>query len=60
MARKKKKVDNSIMNIWVLNDQNDIELVKIPTDFRVDFISTFGVERLAYKPLVESWLSLKL
>lgn len=56
MARKK-KIDNSIMNIWVYNDSCEIEKIKIPTKLRMDFISTFGVERLTYKPLVESWLN---
>lgn len=60
MGRKrKKKVDNSIMNIWVFNDSCDIEQIKIPTELRMEFISTFGVEKLTYKPLVESWLNLK-
>ncbi len=56
---KKRKVDNSIMNIWVLNDLCEIEQIQIPTNLRMEFISMFGVEKLSYRPLVESWLNLK-
>jgi hypothetical protein len=59
MSKKRKKLDNSQMNIWVLNDSCEIEQIKIPTNLRMEFISTFGVEKLTYKPLVESWLNIK-
>jgi hypothetical protein len=59
MSKKRKKLDNSQMNIWVLNDSCEIEQIKIPTNLRMEFISTFGVEKLTYKTLVESWLNIK-
>lgn len=60
MARKKKdKLDNSIINIWVFNDLCKIEQIKIPTILRMEFIKQFGVDKISYKPLVESWLNIK-
>lgn len=60
MAKKrKKKVDNSIINIWVFNDDCEFEQIQIPTELRMDFVKNFGVEKLSYKPLVETWLNFK-
>lgn len=57
--RNKSKVDNSIMNIWTLNDQESLEQVHVPTKYKNEFISLFGLEAVPYKPLLESWLNLK-
>jgi hypothetical protein len=56
---KKSKVDNSIINIWTLNELFEIEQIQIPISLRMEFINFFGVEKLPYQPLVQSWLDLK-
>lgn len=53
---KKVKVDNTIMNIWVNNENDTIEQIKIPTKLRMEFIKLFGTEKISDKLPVEAWL----
>lgn len=46
----KKKVDNSVINLWVRNEELDslskIEQVKMPIEYRMKYVRTFGVENI--------------
>jgi len=59
MKKKSKKVDNSILNLWVINEECSIEQIKVPINLRGEFVRNFGVEKLSLKSEVESWLKEK-
>ena len=59
MKKKSKKVDNSILNLWVINEESSIEQIKVPINLRGEFVRNFGVEELSLKSEVENWLKEK-
>jgi len=48
------------MNLFVINDDDKLEIVKIPTRLNKNYIETFGVLSVQKKEDIINWLNLNL
>ena len=44
------------LNIWVYNENEQIEMVVVPIKYRMDYISRFGTKEITSKSNLENWL----
>jgi hypothetical protein len=56
VTSKKKKVHRTDMNMFVYNDDNKLEILKVPNKYAKNYISDFGVLTVRTRQEVESWL----
>lgn len=55
-SSKKKKVKRTDMNMFVYNNQQKLEIIKVPNKFAKNYISDFGVMTVRTREEIESWL----
>lgn len=53
-TKKRKKVTD--LNLWTYNDNCELEMVKVPIEYRMDFLYRFGVMTPPDKQQVIDWL----
>jgi hypothetical protein len=56
-TKKKNKVDNSNLNLFVYNEESKLEIVKVPRQFTKNYITDFGVLTVRTKSELTNWLS---
>lgn len=55
--KKKKKVDNTNLNLFVYNEESKLEIMKVPRQFTKNYITDFGVLTVRTKSELTNWLS---
>ena len=55
-SSKKKKVKRTDMNMFVYNNQQKLEIIKVPNKFAKNYISDFGVMTVRTREEIETWL----
>ena len=55
-SSKKKKVNRTDMNMFVYNNEQKLEIIKVPNKFAKNYISDFGVMIVRTREEVETWL----
>ena len=56
-SKKKKKVDNTNLNLFVYNEECKLEIIKVPREFTKNYITDFGVLTVRTKSELTNWLS---
>lgn len=56
-AETAKMKPRNYMNLFVINDEGGIELVRVPGNLNKSYIQTFGVLTTRTKEEVENWLA---
>ena len=56
-SKKKKKVDNTNLNLFVYNEESKLEVIKVPREFTKNYINDFGVLTVRTKSELTNWLS---
>jgi hypothetical protein len=54
--RNKKKVNRTDMNMFVYNNENKLEIFKVPNKYAKNYISDFGVLTVRTREEIETWL----
>ena len=54
--KKKKKVDNTNLNLFVYNEESKLEIMKVPRQFTKNYITDFGVLTVRTKSELTNWL----
>ena len=57
-SKKKKKVDNTNLNLFVYNEECKLEIMKVPRQFTKNYITDFGVLTVRTKSELTNWLSI--
>ena len=57
-SKKKKKVDNTNLNLFVYNEECKLEIMKVPREFTKNYITDFGVLTVRKKSELTNWLSI--
>jgi hypothetical protein len=57
-SKKKKKVDNTNLNLFVYNEECKLEIMKVPRQFTKNYITDFGVLTVRKKSELTNWLSI--
>jgi hypothetical protein len=52
----KKKVNRTDMNMFVYNNENKLEIFKVPNKYAKNYISDFGVLTVRTREEIETWL----
>jgi hypothetical protein len=55
-SSKKKKVKRTDMNMFVYNNEQKLEIIKVPNKFAKNYISDFGVMTVRTREEIETWL----
>ena len=55
-SSKKKKFRRTDMNMFVYNNEQKLEIIKVPNKFAKNYISDFGVLTVRTREEVENWL----
>jgi hypothetical protein len=55
-SSKKKKVKRTDMNMFVYNNEEKLEIFKVPNKFAKNYISDFGVMTVRTREEIETWL----
>ena len=55
-SSKKKKVKRTDMNMFVFNNEQKLEIIKVPNKFAKNYISDFGVMTVRTREEIETWL----
>ncbi len=55
-SSKKKKVNRTDMNMFVYNNEQKLEIIKVPNKFAKNYISDFGVMTVRTREEIETWL----
>jgi hypothetical protein len=55
-SSKKKKFRRTDMNMFVYNNEQKLEIIKVPNKFAKNYISDFGVMTVRTREEIESWL----
>jgi hypothetical protein len=55
-SSKKKKVKRTDMNMFVFNNEEKLEIIKVPNKFAKNYISDFGVMTVRTREEIETWL----
>jgi len=55
-SSKKKKVKRADMNMFVFNNEEKLEIIKVPNKFAKNYISDFGVMTVRTREEIETWL----
>jgi len=55
-SKKKKKVDNTNLNLFVYNEECKLEIMKVPRQFTKNYITDFGVLTVRTKSELTNWL----
>lgn len=53
---KKKKAKRTDMNMFVFNNENKLETIKVPNKYAKNYISDFGVLTVRTREEIETWL----
>lgn len=53
---KKKKVTRTDMNMFVFNNEQKLEIIKVPNKYAKNYISDFGVLIVRTREEIETWL----
>ncbi len=55
-SSKKKKFRRTDMNMFVYNNEQKLEIIKVPNKFAKNYISDFGVMTVRTREEIETWL----
>ena len=53
---KKKKVKRTDMNMFVFNNEQKLEIIKVPNKYAKKYITDFGVMTVRTREEIETWL----
>jgi hypothetical protein len=55
-SSKKKKLYRSDMNMFVFNNEQKLEIIKVPNKYAKNYITDFGVMTVRTREEIETWL----